>query len=162
MSRVPVLVLGLGNVLLGDEGVGVHVVQAIAADRPPLPAGTQVVDGGTLGLELLPVVSDADALILVDAADLGQEPGAVNVVSGDSLRARLAGHVSPHQAGAGDLIAAARLMGVLPGRMAMVGIQPGSLEPAVTLSQPVEAAVPRAVGIVCELAREMVELRAHA
>jgi hydrogenase maturation protease len=140
----------------------VHIVRALAENPVALPEGTELVDGGTLGLELLPLVSEADALILIDAADFGREAGTMQTVAGAALRARLAGHVSPHQAGAGDLIAAARLIGALPSRVAMVGVQPASLEPGLGLSPSVAAALQEAVERVRALAVEMTGAAARA
>lgn len=143
------LVLGVGNVLLRDEGVGVAVSDRLGEDPAGLPVGTRVVDGGTLGLDLLPLIGDAGSLVLIDAVDLGREPGAIAVLRDDEIHAALAGHVSPHQVGIGDLIAAARLMGSLPARVSLIGIQPGSISIGLDLTDEVAAAVPRAV----ELAR---------
>ncbi len=151
MSRPdgPLLVIGVGNVLLRDEGVGVRVARELhrqAGDRTvELPPGTRVVDGGTLGLDLLPLMDDARALLMVDAVDLGEQPGSVGVIHGDALHGALTGHVSPHQVGIGDLLAAARLMGTLPEAVALVGIQPGEIAIGLELTDAVEAAIPAAV-----------------
>jgi hydrogenase maturation protease len=153
----PLLVLGVGNVLLRDEGVGIHVVrrlEALGADA--LPPGTTIVDGGTLGLDLLPMLEDAAAVVMVDAVDLRAEPGAVDVLRGATLHAALAGHISPHQVGVGDLLAAARLAGSLPDRVSLVAIQPGAIEVGLELTPAVEAALPAAVELT------LAELRAPA
>ncbi len=160
MSRSdgPLLVLGVGNVLLRDEGVGVRVVREIegltASGRVELPAGTRLVDGGTLGLDLLPLIDDSRALLMVDAIDLGRAPGSVEVMHGGALQGAIAGHISPHQVGVGDLLAAARLMGTLPEAVALIGIQPAEIAVGLALTDVVEAAVPAAVhAVVMELRR---------
>jgi hydrogenase maturation protease len=146
------LVLGVGNLLLQDEGVGIHVVQAItrAAGTPggALPEGTRVVDGGTLGLDLLPLLDDADGVVLVDAAELRREPGAVAVLRGGDLASAIAGHLSIHQVGIGDLLAVARLAGSLPEQVALVAIQPADIAPGLELSPDVAAALPAALEVV--------------
>ncbi len=146
------LVLGIGNLLLRDEGVGVHVARALASatesSEGGLPPGTRVVDGGTLGLDLLPLLADADGVVLVDAANLHREPGAVAVLRGDELASGMAGHLSPHQVGLGDLLGAARLMGSLPGRICLVAIQPADIEPGLDLTPEVAAAFPRVLDMV--------------
>ena len=150
----PRLVLGVGNLLLRDEGVGVQVIQALER----LPEGTlqpdvRLVDGGTLGLDLLPLIDEAAAVVLVDAVNLRREPGAVAVIRGEALGAALAGHVSPHQVGVGDLIGAARLAGIIPPFVSLVAIQPASIEIGLELTPAVEAAVPMAVdAVIAELA----------
>jgi hydrogenase maturation protease len=147
------LVLGLGNVLLRDEGVGVHLAQALleagaANEATALPAAVRVVDGGTLGLDLLPLIEDAAAVVLIDAVDLGAAPGTIEVLRGDALQGALALHVSPHQVGVGDLLGAARLAGSLPERTSLVAIQPGAIEVGLELTPEVAAAVPTAVEVV--------------
>lgn len=146
------LVLGVGNLLLRDEGVGVHVARALAdaseSQDGGLPPGTQVVDGGTLGLDLLPLLADADGVVLVDAANLHSEPGTVAVLRGDALASGMAGHLSPHQVGLGDLLAAARLTSSLPAQLALVAIQPQDIGPGVELTPALLAALPRAVDLV--------------
>jgi hydrogenase maturation protease len=153
----PPLVIGIGNILLRDEGVGVHIVTGLAREaedgRLDVPAATRFVDGGTLGLDLLPMIQGASILVLVDAVDLRRPPGSVAVLRGDAIEGTLAGHVSPHQVGIADLVAAARLLGVLPEAVSLVGVQPAEIEIGLDLTPAVDAAVPRAMAEVC---RELV------
>ncbi|HLE78821.1 MAG TPA: hydrogenase maturation protease, partial [Candidatus Limnocylindrales bacterium] len=109
---------------------------------------TRVVDGGTLGLDLLPMIEDADQVVMIDAVDLGQAPGTVSVLRDETVQAALSGHVSPHQIGVGDLVAAARLMGIMPPRLTLVGIQPGEIAIGLELTEPVAAAVDVAIDLV--------------
>lgn len=154
MSRPdgPLLVIGVGNILLRDEGVGVRIVleleRLVSAGSIVLPIDTRLVDGGTLGLDLLPMIADARALVLVDAVDIDRDPGALTVLRDEEIHGALAGHVSPHQVGISDLVAAARLIGVLPDQVALVGVQPDAIEIGLELTGPVEAAVPLAVAMV--------------
>lgn len=152
MTGAGTLVLGIGNILLRDEGVGVVVARRIEAARESgaiaVPPGTRIVDGGTLGLDLLPMIEDADQVVMVDAVDLRQAPGTVSVLRDESVQAALSGHVSPHQIGVGDLVAAARLMGVMPPRFTLVGIQPGVIAIGLELTEPVAAAVGVAIDLV--------------
>jgi hydrogenase maturation protease len=143
------LVIGIGNILLRDEGVGVRVAMELQRQSKDggldLPPGTRVIDGGTLGLELLPMVAAATSLVLVDAVDMGSAAGSIKVLRGDAIEGTLAGHVSPHQVGVADLVAAARLMGVLPNGFSLVGIQPAAIEMGLDLTPAVEAAITGAV-----------------
>lgn len=139
--------LGVGNVLMTDDGVGVHVVRRFDAQEPHLPA-VRVVDGGTLGLDLLPMVADARALIVVDAVDMQEAPGTVRVLRGAELHSALGGHISPHQVGLGDLLAVGRLTGGLPDQLALVGIQPGVVEVGLELTAACAGAIPHAVAAV--------------
>lgn len=146
------LVLGIGNILLRDEGVGVVVARRIEAARAAgdavVPWNCRVVDGGTLGLDLLPMIGDVNQVVMVDAVNLGQAPGTVTVLRDETVQAALSGHVSPHQIGVGDLVAAARLMGTLPARLTLVGIQPGEIAIGLELTESVAAAVDVAIEAV--------------
>lgn len=157
-SAAPPLVVGIGNILLRDEGVGVRVVLELerrAADHQlDVPPGTRFIDGGTLGLELLPLIATASTLVLVDAVNLGRSPGSVTVIRGDAIEGTLAGHVSPHQVGVADLVAAARLMGVFPDAASLVGIQPAAIDIGLDLTPEVEAAVVDAMARVCTELRQ--------
>ncbi len=148
-SGGPLVVLGIGNVLLRDDGVGIQVIREIEGlverGELDLPPDTELLDGGTLGLDLLPRISDARALLLVDAIDLRDEPGTIRILRGPDIPGALSGHVSPHQVGIGDLIAAARLMGTLPDAVILVGVQPLEIAVGLELSPPVRLALPRAV-----------------
>jgi hydrogenase maturation protease len=134
------LVLGLGNILLGDEGVGVRVVERLQ-ERYEFPQGVQVLDGGTLALDLLPYVEDTDRLLVIDALELGAEPGTIARLEGDQVPASLSVKISPHQMGLADVLAAARLRDVYPGQVVLWGVQPGVMGAGLELSSPVAAQV---------------------
>lgn len=162
----PILVLGIGNVLLGDDGIGVHVVGALErlADRGliELPPETRLVDGGTLGLALLPLVSGARAVVLVDAAELGRAPGAVEVLDGEALGGVPSRRVAPLPVGVGDIVAAARLTDGAADSIVLVGVQPGVIVPGIELSVPVRAAVPAAAEAVLGVVRRLAPVEAVA
>ena len=152
------LVLGVGNVLLCDEGVGIHLLHELerraARGDVVLPGDTRLVDGGTMGLDLLPQLAGARALLVLDAVDLRLAPGAVTVLRGNALRARVGGAPAVQRAGVGDLLAAARLADVLPAAVALVGVQPAQIEIGLAMSAVVRAALPAAVAAsIAELHR---------
>lgn len=124
--RERVLVLGLGNELFTDEGIGVVASRRIAdLDL----ADTEVVDGGTLGLSLLPTIEGRDALLVLDAIlDSNLAPGSVVVYDGDDLRREARLLYSAHQLGVNEVLAAADLAGVAPSEVAAVGMVPESVE----------------------------------
>lgn len=134
-------VLGIGNPLLGDEGVGLAILDALAARAPE---GVELIDGGTSGLFLLPLVERADELLVLDAVVSGAAPGTVVVLEGGQLPRLLRSRLSPHQLGLLDVLAAARLCGREPTRCTVVGVEPASVEVRWGLSEPVAAAVPDA------------------
>jgi len=140
-----VLVVGLGNLLLGDDGVGVHAVRLLAADRST-PGFLRPLDGGTLGFRLLDAVRKSDAALFIDAAELGQPPGTIRLLEGDALRACTGhgGRFSAHEAGLIDLLMLARMDGWAPTHMAVLGIQPCRIDWDAQLSEMVSGALPAA------------------
>ena len=134
------LVLGLGNILLSDDGVGVRVVERLLQEYI-FPHEVQVMDGGTLGLDLLHYVEDVDRLLVVDALDVKAKPGTLARLADEEVPAFLAPKISPHQMGLVDLLAASRLSGHLPAELVLWGVQPESLEVGLELSPTVAAQV---------------------
>jgi hydrogenase maturation protease len=132
------LVLGLGNILMRDEGLGVRVVERLLEDCQ-FPPEVKVVDGGTLGLDLLPWVEEADRLLVIDAVDKGAEPGSLARLEGEEVPTFLGVKISPHQMGLADLLAAAQLRGYLPQELVLWGMQPMLIEVGLELSPPVAA-----------------------
>ncbi len=164
-SRRPVrlLVLGLGNVLCGDDGLGAVAIARIQA-RYEIPEGMSVLDGGTLGLSLLPYVEDAERMILVDAIRADEPPGSFVRLESDEVGPAVAGRLSVHQVGVADLLDAARWRGRLPGELVLLGLVPDTLEVGVTRSPSVEAGLPGLMDrVVQEVSRLGFELhpRSH-
>lgn len=133
-NKVQTLVLGVGNTLLSDEGVGVHVVERLVK-LYNLPEEVQVLDGGTLGMDLLYYLEGVENLLLVDAVEAHREPGALVRLSGDEVPAFLSIKISPHQLGVPDMLAAAKLKGSFPRNIVLWGVQPASLEVGLELSE---------------------------
>lgn len=141
-----ILVLGIGNPLWGDEGFGLAVLSALEANWR-LPAGVATLDGGTQGMYLLPHVQAARRLLVLDAIDFALPPGTPLVLR-DSDVPRLMGarRLSLHQTTFQDVLAAAELLGGVPQRMALVGVQCRSLQDfGGPLSAEVADAIPAAV-----------------
>jgi len=149
-DSIPLLVLGLGNVLLGDDGVGAAAVARLEDDYEA-PAGARVLDGGTLGLSLLPFVEDAEIVILVDAVRTGAAPGAFVRLEGDAVRSAAAARLSPHQLGVADVLDGARLHARYPSQVVLLGLEPKSIVLSFGLSEPVARGLP---GLVAEVAAE--------
>ena len=153
-DRTPLLVLGLGNVLLEDDGIGAAAV-SLLLDRYEVPRGVQVFDGGTLGLSLLPYLDDADAVILVDAVRAEGPPGSFVRLTGDEVAPAVATRLSPHQVGVADLLDGARWLGRYPICVILLGLVPESMDLVVGLSPRVRPALPALVDGVVEEARAL-------
>ncbi len=145
-----ILILGIGNRLLSDEGIGIYVVNQLS--RRPLPDGVRCLDGGTLSFTLSDEIGSARGLIVVDAAGLNAEPGSVRVFENDEMDHFLrSGKTSVHEVGLSDLLDIARLMGRLPAQRALVGIQPATFDWGDEPSEIVKAAVPQVIKRVTRL-----------
>ncbi len=131
-----VLLVGIGNILMGDDGIGVRVVHEID-NRFRLPEGVEVLDGGTSGLELLSYFSGRENVIIVDAVRSGLPPGTVVRIEGEDVPARFMTKISPHQLGLSDVLAAATIAGKLPAKMVLFGIEPKRVELGLDISEEV-------------------------
>ena len=145
------LMLGIGNTLLSDEGVGVRMLGWLQTQYPGL-AGIDYLDGGTLSFTLAPYIEEADNLIVVDAAELHATPGTVEVFTGTAMD-RFAGKTkrSVHEVSLGDLLAIAHLTGSVPAQRALVAIQPQDVDWGDDLSEPVSQALPLAASHILGL-----------
>ena len=148
------LVLGIGNTLLSDEGVGIHVLDHLG-DAAPLPPDVTLLDGGTLSFTLAGQIEEADALIVVDAANLQGRAGEMRVFEGEAMEAFLIGHrkATVHEVGLTDLRAIAILAGHWPERRALVAIQPQVVDWGEAPTPAVAAAIPPA----CTAIRQLIE-----
>ncbi len=142
------MVLGLGNVLHSDDGVGPCAVRRLQQD-PRMPKDVVLLEGGTLGLELLTYVWEASYLLVLDATDVGQSPGTIIRMTGSEL-SRLRGSGSVHQLGLADLMAALQVLAKQPPEVVLLGVQPASTDWGTTLSPAVESALGPLVETVLE------------
>jgi hydrogenase maturation protease len=153
-ERIPLLVLGLGNVLLEDDGVGGAAV-SLLRERFEAPRGAQALDGGTLGLSLLPYLDMADAVILVDAVRADAAPGSLVRLGGEDVAPAVATRLSPHQVGVADLLDGARWLERYPKHVVLLGLVPSSMNLAVGLSPQVHSALPMLVDRIVQEAEAL-------
>jgi hydrogenase maturation protease len=147
------IVLGIGNILNRDEGVGVHAVEALQAHLSPSPDGrmfhqeralgpeVEFLDGGTLGLNLLPIVEESSHLLILDAVDAGQPPGTVIELARDEIPLLTGIKLSQHQVTFQEVLGLAAVRGKLPSHLHLIGVQPADLDIGVDLSPAVAAAL---------------------
>lgn len=137
-----IVVMGLGNLLYGDEGFGVHAVAQLA-QLWDFPSHVQIVDGGTQGHSLLTFVEEADQLLILDTVDFGQSPGSLCIRKNAEIPAYLtAQKISPHQNSFSEVLALAELRGKLPQEIVLIGVHPLSLTMGQALTQTVEDQLP--------------------
>ena len=148
-----IVVIGLGNPLMGDDGLGLATLEYIRTAYA-LPPEVELVDGGTWGMNLLPVIEEADELILMDAIDVGVAPGTLVRLEREALPRYLATKISPHQVDLRDVLALAELRGTLPPDTVALGLQPESIELRNSLSDRLQCGVEKLADAVAqELAR---------
>jgi hydrogenase maturation protease len=138
----PILILGIGNVLLSDEGAGVRALEQLQ-ERYLLPDQVQALDGGTMGLDLLPYIEQTSALLILDAVRTGKPPGSLVRLEGDEIPAVLPQKLSVHQVGLQELLAACLFRQTLPARIVLWGIEPAVIGWGLELSAPVATSLGR-------------------
>lgn len=154
-ERTALLVLGLGNVLCGDDGLGATAIHLMRRNYL-VPDEALVIDGGTLGLSLLPLIQDAERILMIDAIrHAGAEPGAVVRIHGDEVMPAVRERLSVHQIGVADLLDGARLLGCCPASMTLLGLVPEDLGLRVGLSPAVEGAMPALIETIVAEARTL-------
>jgi hydrogenase maturation protease len=142
-----IVVLGIGNILLSDEGIGVRVVEALE-ERYAMPPEIEVVDGGTAGTVLYEYIESVDHLIIVDACLMDLPPGSVGRLVGDEVPAFFQTKISPHQLGLSDLLAAATLTDRSPKNLILIGIEPESIDTGMELTPTCAKSLETALGQV--------------
>ena len=147
-----IIVLGVGNILLSDEGVGVRAVEFLKREYQ-LPPEVEVIDGGTSAMEMLDDLAYADHLIIVDAVRSGKPPGTLVRIAGEDVPVFLKTKLSPHQIGLSDVLATLVVTGEAPGGVTVIGVEHFSLATSMALTPQIEALLPRVV------AQVLVELR---
>lgn len=141
------VVLGIGNLLLQDEGVGALAAQELVR-RFYTPDGLEIIDGGTAGIELMGYIANRDLLIIIDAVKSGQEPGTIVRIEGEEVPATFRQRLSPHQLGLSDLLATCILTGETPERMVLFGVEPAGMETGIGLTEKVAASFDRLLEMV--------------
>lgn len=145
----PVLVLGLGNILLQDEGIGVRVIERLKQEYE-FPADVEVLDGGTAGMALYEHIIDRQHLIVVDAVKTGRSPGTLVTLSNDEVPAFFRNKVSPHQLALSDILAALQIAGNSPPQITVIGIEPLNLDTGLDMSNTVTNQIDTLVKMVVE------------
>jgi len=145
-AQTAVAVLGLGNLVHSDDGVGVHAIHRLQTDAR-VPAGVVLLDGGTQGISLIPHISGFPRLLVIDAVDVGEAPGTVVRFEGRALDG-LPGKATVHQLGFADLMITMKLLGEAPDEVVVLGVQPVSTEWSAELTPGVRDAMPSLLDLV--------------
>lgn len=149
----PILVLGVGNSLLGDDGAGLLLLDELSRERDAWSGEVEFLDGGTQGLALLGRIAGRRALLILDAVKLGAEPGAVHVLR--DWRQTVARASTAHESNVSELLGTSALMGECPENVVIVGIEPGRIATGTELSPAVAGARGRAVAVARDIIRSL-------
>lgn len=145
------LLLGLGNLLCGDDGLGIVALERLRRSHV-VPAGLRLIDGGTQGLSLLPILEQAQRVWILDAVQTDAPPGSLVTLAGEAVEPALRERLSPHQVGVADLLDALQWRGTWPAQIRVLGLVPGDLGLRIGLSEPVARSLPALVeAAACEL-----------
>ncbi len=156
------VILGIGNTILTDEGVGVRAAEALQAAYH-IPEGVEVIDGGTAGMELLDPLTGVDLLLVLDAVKARCAPGELVVLAGKEVPVFFRAKLSPHQVSICDVLASLEFAGSPPKDIVLIGVEPESFELGMELTPRIAAAVPGMVARAhAELARRGIELLPRA
>jgi hydrogenase maturation protease len=127
MHELTVTILGLGNILMSDEGIGVHTVNEFQ-NRYSVPEYVEIVDGGAAGLDLIPFIEGREKVLMVDAVNFDREPGYIDVLENEAIPAKITTKASLHHLGLMDVLSIVKMSGNYPKDLCLIGIQPRSLE----------------------------------
>ena len=147
MKDISILVMGIGNLLLQDEGAGVRAVETFAR-KYETPECVELLDGGTNGIELLQYLQGRDVIIIVDVVRNGKPCGTLSRFEGNDVPSLYQYKISPHQLGLSDLLATAQLMGSMPKMVILYGIEPKNLETGLELSAEVAGNISRLTDLI--------------
>ena len=153
MTRAPIAIIGVGNYLRGDEGVGIHAIEKLK--RMTWPDNVEIIDGGTPGVALLHLMEDRRLVILIDCADFGGKPGEIEVFDPDRLEREEREEISLHATDLLTSLELARRVGRYPQKAMILGVQPKSISPSVSLSSELVGALDKIPDMVQEVIREM-------
>jgi hydrogenase maturation protease len=145
-------VIGLGNLLLQDDAIGLHAIETIKESYRFEPQ-IDLLDGGTAGLDLLPIIEDYEKVLFVDAVDAGQPPGAIVIIEDNGIPSFLTSQVSVHHVGLSDLLFAARMAGSVPAEICLIGVQPESVDIGIEMTDVLKESLDLLLATVVERLR---------
>ncbi len=159
MSKDGITLLGLGNILMQDEGIGVYSANLLK-DTYTFSPDIKIIDGGTTGTDLLPYFEDSNKVLIIDAVNFEKKPGYIEIIENDNILATITAKISLHHLGLSDVLSIIKLLDITPSEICLVGIQPVTMELGLDVSDEMkkfsdkisEAALSKLVnwGISCE------------
>ena len=133
MSKTDIAILGLGNIFMQDEGIGVHIANLLNIDYTFTPP-VKIIDGGTTGTDLLPYFEDSKKILIIDAVNFEEKPGHIDIIYDDDILTMLTTKLSLHHLGLSDVLSMIKLLDIKPDVICLVGIQPYHMELSLEVS----------------------------
>ena len=154
MKQRKIVVLGIGNLLLSDEGVGIEVIKELRK-KYKLSEEVEIVDGGTGGFSLLPFIESANKLLVIDAISGDKSPGTIYKFKNEEIPLNIMEKISLHEVNFADILNLAQLRGSYPEEIVIIGIEPETLEMQATLSETVRRKIPLLLSEVINQLKEL-------
>ncbi len=148
MDKTQIAVMGIGNILMQDEGIGVHIIKEL--EKYDFNPHIALIDGGNMGMDLLPFFDEYNRMIIVDAVDFEKEPGFIDTIENDDILTLFTTKMSLHHLGLKDVLSYAKLLDQTPEDLCLIGIQPHKVEMEIELSQIVNSRIPELVTLVLQ------------
>jgi hydrogenase maturation protease len=148
-SSSDVTLLGIGNLLMGDEGVGIHALKTLRESYTFSPE-INYIDGGTTGLDLIPFFENCKKMIIIDAVDFQKEPGYLELLNNNEIQYRFNTKLSLHHAGLSDVLSVLQLQDIPFPEMVLIGVQPKIIEMGMELSEAITEKYPEIISTIID------------
>jgi len=148
MNKAEIAVMGIGNILMQDEGIGVHIIREL--EKYDFNPHIALIDGGNMGMDLLSFFYEYNKMIIVDAVDFEKEPGFIDTIENDDILALFTTKMSLHHLGLKDVLSYAKLLDQTPEDLCLFGIQPHKVEMEIELSQIVNSRIHELMTLVLQ------------
>jgi hydrogenase maturation protease len=148
MKKTKIAVMGVGNILMQDEGIGVHTIKNL--EKYIFHPHIDLIDGGNMGMDLLPFFDEYDKMIIVDAVDFEKKPGFIDTIENSDILALFTTKMSLHHLGLKDVLSYAKLLDQTPEDLCLVGIQPEKMEMEMQLSATINSQLDKMTNLVLQ------------
>lgn len=153
MDKAQIAVMGIGNILMQDEGIGVHIIKKLSKQYEFDPH-IALIDGGNMGMDLLPFFDEYNSMIIVDAVDFEKKPGFIDTIENDNILALFTTRMSLHHLGLKDVLSYAKLLDQTPKNLCLIGIQPDKVEMEMQLSEIINNKFDKLLNLVLQKLKE--------
>ena len=148
MDKTQIAVMGIGNILMQDEGIGVHIIREL--EKYDFNPHIALIDGGNMGIDLLPFLDEHNKMIIIDAVDFEKNPGFIDTIENDDILTLFTTKMSLHHLGLKDVLSYAKLLDQTPEELCLIGIQPEKIEMEMQLSKTISSQTDKLTNLVLQ------------